>query len=437
MSDFINKMKNDKKKLGIGLIAIALIIICIFDAITKLQETPSDTININKDNITVISTSFPALDMTKNVLGGKINGSVLIEDYDDSKNYEPTPIDIEKINNADIFVYNGDYMEPWVSSLLKNNINNDSLIIIDTSKNIQFTKNSADKNMVKIKEISGMSIKINENDTKTEDNKNNEENNKPKDENKTDNSNLSDVDQEAFNILQKMSIGNQVPKDTALYNKLDELKNGNDEHVYWTVNGKKYKFYIGKVISFYELSAIEDANETSSSKLSDDDIYYWMSLKNAEQMVSNIKEQIISQSPEMTADVTTNSEKYIKEIQNLASKYKNKKTKYPLIITNKVNISSMFSYLELDYATLYGSNMEDDPSTNDIFAIVEAIDYLDIPCIYTDETGGNSYDKKISQDSGAELKTIDSMTIMPTQKVVDDSNYLNIMKSNLDALNLK
>ena len=47
--------------------------------------------------------------------------------------FEPKPSDIVKINEADIFIYTGKFMEPWVEGIIKG-VTNRNLIVVDASK---------------------------------------------------------------------------------------------------------------------------------------------------------------------------------------------------------------------------------------------------------------------------------------------------------------
>jgi len=50
----------------------------------------------------------------------------------DAHTYEPKPSDIVKINEADIFVYTGKFMEPWAEDVIKS-VSNKYLAVIDSS----------------------------------------------------------------------------------------------------------------------------------------------------------------------------------------------------------------------------------------------------------------------------------------------------------------
>lgn len=81
----------------------------------------------------VITTLFPLYDFTGNIAGNRANVSLLLPPGVEAHSFEPKPGDMVKINAADLFVYTGEYMEPWVERIIKG-VDNKRLIVVDTSK---------------------------------------------------------------------------------------------------------------------------------------------------------------------------------------------------------------------------------------------------------------------------------------------------------------
>ena len=82
----------------------------------------------------VIATMFPLYDMAKNIGGNQAEVGQLLPPGMEAHSFEPKPSDIVKINEADIFVYTGKFMEPWVEDILKS-VSNKDLIVVDASQN--------------------------------------------------------------------------------------------------------------------------------------------------------------------------------------------------------------------------------------------------------------------------------------------------------------
>src|SRR4030042_3394042 len=81
----------------------------------------------------VITTLFPLYDMAKRIGADKADVSLLLPPGVEAHSFEPKPSDIVKINEADIFVYTGKFMEPWAEDVIKGVANN-NLIVVDASR---------------------------------------------------------------------------------------------------------------------------------------------------------------------------------------------------------------------------------------------------------------------------------------------------------------
>jgi zinc transport system substrate-binding protein len=88
--------------------------------------------NIESEKISVVTTLFPLYDMAKNIGGDNADVYLLLPPGVEAHSYEPTPSDIVRINEADIFIYTGKFMEPWVEDILKS-FKNENLIVVDSS----------------------------------------------------------------------------------------------------------------------------------------------------------------------------------------------------------------------------------------------------------------------------------------------------------------
>lgn len=84
--------------------------------------------------IKVVTTLFPLYDMARAIGGDKAEVSQLLPPGVEAHSFEPKPSDIIKINEADIFIYTGKFMEPWVEDILKS-VSNKNLIVVDASQN--------------------------------------------------------------------------------------------------------------------------------------------------------------------------------------------------------------------------------------------------------------------------------------------------------------
>jgi zinc transport system substrate-binding protein len=81
----------------------------------------------------IITTNFPLYDFTRQICQEKAEVVLLLPPGAEAHSYRPTPRDVMRIHQADIFVYTGEYMEPWVEDILQG-IRNKELLVVDTSQ---------------------------------------------------------------------------------------------------------------------------------------------------------------------------------------------------------------------------------------------------------------------------------------------------------------
>ncbi|MBU4304284.1 MAG: zinc ABC transporter substrate-binding protein [Candidatus Omnitrophica bacterium] len=101
--------------------------------------------------VEVVTTLFPIYDFTKQVGKDKVNVSLLLPPGVEAHTFEPKPADIVRINKADIFIYTGRYMEPWVEGILKG-VFNKNFAVIDASKGIELAGGEDDEDAAGAKE---------------------------------------------------------------------------------------------------------------------------------------------------------------------------------------------------------------------------------------------------------------------------------------------
>lgn len=70
------------------------------------------------DSISIVTTSFPPYDFARAVAGNTADITMLLNTGAEAHSYEPTPLDIAKIQSCDVFVCIGGEDEVWVDKIL-------------------------------------------------------------------------------------------------------------------------------------------------------------------------------------------------------------------------------------------------------------------------------------------------------------------------------
>lgn len=123
-----------------GLIFIIISIIIFSACIVIIRPKGENKQDDNK--IQIVATLFPQYDFAKQIGGDKVNVSLLLTPGTETHTYEPTPQDIIRINDSDLFIYTGKYMEPWADRIV-GGIDSDTKIL-DASNNINLLKSEDD-----------------------------------------------------------------------------------------------------------------------------------------------------------------------------------------------------------------------------------------------------------------------------------------------------
>ena len=70
------------------------------------------------DKLQVVCTIFPQYDFVRAVAGDLVENTLLLPIGSESHSYDPTPADILRIADADLFLYIGDSMETWAKGVM-------------------------------------------------------------------------------------------------------------------------------------------------------------------------------------------------------------------------------------------------------------------------------------------------------------------------------
>ncbi len=111
-----------------------LVAIIIAATITGLYINNNTKTN-SSSTLKVLATFYPLYDFAQNVGGDKVNVSLLVPETVDVHEFEPTPSSIESVATANVLIYNGAGLEPWIGNVVSA-ADNSKLIQVDSSNGI-------------------------------------------------------------------------------------------------------------------------------------------------------------------------------------------------------------------------------------------------------------------------------------------------------------
>ena len=119
-----NKLKDRVKRAAALLVLSAYGCFLLSGCLGREEKAYTD------DKLLIVTTLFPQYDFAKQVAGNRAEVKLMLAPGVDAHTYEPTPSDIIMLNKADIFIYTGDEMEPWVRTIL-DSVDNKNLLVVD------------------------------------------------------------------------------------------------------------------------------------------------------------------------------------------------------------------------------------------------------------------------------------------------------------------
>ncbi len=117
-----------KKRYGLLLVSMIVLILAACSNDTSEKE--------DDGKLKIMTTFYPMYEFTKNIAGDKADVELLIPSMIEPHDWEPTPKDIGNIQKADLFVYNSDDMETWVSDITAS-IDSSDVSVVEASKGIK------------------------------------------------------------------------------------------------------------------------------------------------------------------------------------------------------------------------------------------------------------------------------------------------------------
>jgi zinc transport system substrate-binding protein len=98
----------------------------------------SQQVNVPKPTagpIKVLATFYPVYDFTRNIGGDRIALSLLVPETVDVHGFEPTPESIQAVASANVLIFSGAGLEPWIPQIVAA-ADNPKLVLIDSSQGI-------------------------------------------------------------------------------------------------------------------------------------------------------------------------------------------------------------------------------------------------------------------------------------------------------------
>lgn len=124
----MKKNINRKKKLSFiaaSMMSVMMLMGC-GDAAVNSSAAQNDDV---QEKLSIVTTTFAPYDFAREVVGEYGQVTMLVPPAAESHSYEPTPQDIIKIQNCDVFIYGGGESDDWVTEVL-NAVGNEKMQVV-------------------------------------------------------------------------------------------------------------------------------------------------------------------------------------------------------------------------------------------------------------------------------------------------------------------
>lgn len=414
--------------------------------------------------IKVITTLFPQYDFVREIAKDKVDVTLLLPPGVESHSYEPSPKDIADIKKTGMFIYTGQYMEPWADKIIES-AKGKSIVIVDTSKGIGLMDEEeyhdehgegehpfewAGAFDLKKGEYEWSFAKV---DGKyadpemqmvilTADKKGKE--------------GIEAVEEKAEELfggkqqVSQKALDTIIPSET-LYNL--EFDNSKDSSVF-TVKIEKegtYVFFTQHLPAefeakehFFKDSGGKDVVPAAQEPEGEDhphggkDPHIWVDPVFAQKMVDNIVEGLVTADSANAAFYKENAEAYKKKLQELDGKYVEafKKTKYKKIMYGG---HFAFGYLAkrygLEHISPYSGFAPDaEPTPQRIAELIKTMKESGLKTIYYEELVDPKVAKVIADQTGAKMMLLHGAHNVSKDELNAGISYIKIMEDNLEKL---
>lgn len=108
-------------------VVVSLLILAL--GVTGCAQNTAAKNSDNSGQISIVTTIFPVYDFARAIAGDQTELTMLVKPAAEVHSYDPSPADIIKIQDADVFIYIGGENDAWVSTILESMDTSDKKII--------------------------------------------------------------------------------------------------------------------------------------------------------------------------------------------------------------------------------------------------------------------------------------------------------------------
>ena len=168
------------------------------------------------------------------------------------------------------------------------------------------------------------------------------------------------------------------------------------------------------------------------------DPHTWTSMKNAQIMVSNIRDKISEIDPDNADKYNDNAERIINELKELDESYQtvfNEAEVDTIVFLGHFGLNYLMHDYDMEYIALFESmSHESEPTVAQISSIIDTIQANELKVVFSEELSEMKIVQTIEEETGVRTLELNSMHNISQKQFDDKVSFIEIQRMNLANL---
>ena len=419
-------------------VAIAVAIIASVMAFSGVSDNsmPMDTPEVDQTNLvsqeeklTVLTSFYPYHEFTKNVAGDFAQVKQFMPSGVEAHDWEPRAQEIQSLNDADVFVYNGLGMEPYVENIIGSG-EFDNVLFVKASEGVELLKFEDDHD-------------------------DHDEHAKEDDHDDHDDSHAEEFYEEIAMVIEEFEEGHMTESQSieAIEEILHEHEgDGHDhgagaieeiEHVLHEIEDGHIEGSEG-LEEIHHLVSGEDVHDEHAKEDGHDghdhdyefDPHIWLDPLLVKQQVNVIRDGLIQADPQNKEHYEENARIYNNKMDALDMKIESSLSSCQK--DTIVPFHNAFTYLgeryDIHVMALSGMTPDSEASAAEIAEFVDFVKDNDIKVIFSEELVDPRLAEVIAEETNAQVMLFSPLEALTPDEIGTNISYIDKMEQNLDSL---
>lgn len=348
------------------------------------------------DDLQVTASFYPFYDITSEIAGDRADVNTLVPPGQDAHGFDPSPQDMARVANADLYVATGAEFGQWEEQILRGH---QDVAVVDPSGEIDL-----------IPAENGHHHHDHGHDD------HHEEHHDDHDEHHDDEHDHEHDDHDATHDGHSHDHTHQVDH----HDHDDEHHDDHDEHQDEHVHEDEHEH------------AHDEEDHAHDHDHGDYDPHYWVSPENAIVIAEEVRDALQEQDPENADYYEQRADDYIAELEALHSDYEERLSdcEHDRILTAHAAFAYLGDAYGFEQVPLLGLSTTSEPTPGQVQTLIDEAEEHGIDYVFYEEMVDPRVSQTIADEVGAE-----TLVLNPGEVVEDpDATYISIMEQNLENL---